>query len=138
MHNEDQPRDNQPRIERIPFHADPARVETGYDGTPADRRVAQRVSIERNVKVFHPRSNRFIPARTLNVSDSGFLLEIDGPRPMLVGEELQIVIAWDRPTLVRREDLARVRIVRLDPASRVAVTKIDAAAQPALLEPAAA
>jgi len=95
------------------------RITGGSDDGGGDRRIEPRAELKRTVKVFQPRARRFLVGRTVNVSDHGMLLELDSPTPMSVGEALDVVIAWDRPAVVRRDQMAPATIVRTERDGRV-------------------
>lgn len=82
-----------------------------------ERRAFPRHRITRPCKVFHPGTQRFLPARTSDVSAYGALLRIDSPRTLQAGEALDIAVAWDGEPLLPEGALMRATVVRLGPAT---------------------
>ncbi|MEM9064891.1 MAG: hypothetical protein AAGB51_05315 [Planctomycetota bacterium] len=99
---------------------------------PTDRRGAPRHDLERAVKVFQPRTGRYLAGRTINASDTGFLLELAAPdpeadAPFIEDEGLRVLVSWDNNVLLHAADSTEARVVRIDGPGRVAVTQVDAA-----------
>lgn len=80
-----------------------------------ERRTFPRLRITRSCKVFHLGTQRFLAARTADVSAYGALLRIDSPRTLQPGEELDIAVAWDGEPLLPEEALKRATIIRTGP-----------------------
>ncbi|MCC6675648.1 MAG: PilZ domain-containing protein [Phycisphaerales bacterium] len=80
-----------------------------------ERRSFPRLRITRSCKVFHPGTQKFLPARTTDVSAYGALLRIDSPRALQPGEELDIAVAWDGEPILPQECLMRATVVRTGP-----------------------
>jgi len=81
-----------------------------------ERRRSSRRTIVKPCKVFHRRLARFIGGETSNASGSGLLLRVDHSRPVMVGDEVQVAVAWDRRAPVLRSQALRSgRIVRVTP-----------------------
>lgn len=82
-----------------------------------ERRAFPRHRITRPCKVFQPATQKFIPARTADVSAYGALLRIDSPRTLQPGEALDIAVAWDGEPLLSRQSLMRATVIRLGPST---------------------
>ena len=80
-----------------------------------ERRAFPRLRLARTCKVFHPGTQKFLPARTTDVSAYGALLRVDSPRPFQPGEDLEVAVAWDGEPLISGESLMRATIVRTGP-----------------------
>lgn len=80
-----------------------------------ERRAFPRFQVARPCKVFHRNSQRYLAARTTDVSAYGALLRVDAPRPLQAGEELDVAVAWEEQPLLARESLMRATVVRLGP-----------------------
>jgi len=91
--------------------------------TPRNRRRHTRYSIEKACKVYHPASRRYSGGQTVNVSDGGAMVLVDGWRPLSAGEELDVVIAWTAKPVLPADSMLRGRVVRstLDDAGRQVV-----------------
>ncbi len=81
-----------------------------------DRRRHPRREVERPGKVYHLPSRRFVPARTVNVSDGGALLLVSSGRSMGEGEGLDVAILWGPGGLIPDRTMLRGRVVRSVPA----------------------
>lgn len=78
-----------------------------------ERRSTMRIRIDRPCKLHDPRSGKYIPARTRDLSEGGVMVEIDQPLAIQAGDELYIGIAQKRrQMLLRSEEMLRLRIVR--------------------------
>jgi hypothetical protein len=53
------------------------------------------VATQRDCKLLHEPSGRFLSARTRDVSPTGALLDVITPRDLLTGERVRVAIAWD-------------------------------------------
>lgn len=82
-----------------------------------ERRAFPRFQVTRPCKVFHRNSQRYLAARTTDVSAYGALLRVDSPRLMQAGEELDVAVAWEDQTMLPRESLVRATVVRLGPST---------------------
>lgn len=95
----------------------------GEDRRPAqrpvqigERRRAPRSMVVKHCKVFHRRLARFVGGETSNVSNTGLLLRIDRARPVMVGDEVQVAVAWDqRIQMLPSHSLRSGRVVRVTP-----------------------
>ena len=79
----------------------------------AERRAHPRVELRRPCKIYDPRSRKYVPAVTRNVSKSGAM--IDTPRLMDVPEDttLQVAIARDPgQSLLLTEQMVDAVVVR--------------------------
>lgn len=78
-----------------------------------ERRAFPRLRISRACKVFRPNTQRYLAARTSDVSAYGALLHVDTPRLLQPGEELQIAVAWHDQPVLAGESLVLAHVVRL-------------------------
>ena len=89
-----------------------------------DRREGPRVNIQRGAKVC-VQGGRFLPARTVNVSARGVLLEVEGARELEAGQGAQVGIEWHNAALLRAGGMIPGCIVRArrdqDGTQRVAI-----------------
>ena len=76
-----------------------------------ERRVAARQPIHRTVKLTDTQGLRYWGGNTVDVSDSGQLLAVDGP-PLLVGTSVRVAVAWGGQGFLRESDLVPARVVR--------------------------
>ncbi len=82
-------------------------------GNTDERRTDQRLAMERPVKVYDPRGRRYLPARTLNVSPGGLLVEMRGGSHLPAGAAVEVAIDWAGSTgLLSQGDLLPATIVR--------------------------
>ena len=86
--------------------------------TQLERRRFPRRPIDRACKVFRAATKSYAAARTCDVSDGGALLAVDGE--FVVGERVDLVIAWDWETVLPATALMPARVVRVE-AGMVAV-----------------
>jgi hypothetical protein len=81
-----------------------------------ERRRAPRTVVVKQCKIFHRRLARFVGAETTNVSSTGLLIRIDRARPVMVGDEIQVAVAWDRRVqMLPSHSLRAGRVVRVLP-----------------------
>lgn len=80
-----------------------------------ERRAFPRHRITRACKVFHPGTQKFLPARTTDVSAYGALLRVDSPRTLQPGEPLDIAVAWDGESILPHDRLMRAIVIRQGP-----------------------
>jgi hypothetical protein len=78
-----------------------------------ERRRQERVALTRPVKVYHAESGRYFSGYTRDVSGGGVLLMIEAPRAIEPGENLEVHIAWDDRSLLRRSEAAWGKVVRV-------------------------
>lgn len=87
-------------------------ADTQNRGNPGrERRVAARQPIQRTAKLTDGQGLRYWAGHTVDVSDSGLLLAIDGP-PLPVGASVRVAIAWGGQGFLRESDLVPARVVR--------------------------
>ena len=86
--------------------------------TGKDRRAHHRQAIERPCKVFRRDTQRYVAARTCDVSAGGAMLEVQSSRPVVAGERIDVGVAWSRSPILLEDALIEARVVR--------VTRIDA------------
>ncbi len=79
----------------------------------ADRRQHARLNISRPAKVYLPRANQFVPGSTRDVSVGGLLLEVRSPRPLNIGDTLDVGVAWTREAVLSTARMLHGRVVRV-------------------------
>src|SRR5436190_1600664 len=65
-----------------------------------EKRGAARVALERPAKVFHLGSQRYLGARTRDISGAGVLLCVEGARRLRVGDRVEVMVQWGRRALL--------------------------------------
>ncbi|MBL8764268.1 MAG: PilZ domain-containing protein [Phycisphaerae bacterium] len=107
-----------------------------------ERRAHERHNMLCPGKVFHIRSHRFLPARTINLSTYGALLEVQSDRPLIAGETLDVGVAVTDTPILRAEALINSKVIRSslsgDGNQRVAVQFSRAMSLPVVAPAAAA
>jgi hypothetical protein len=68
--------------------------------------------LARPAKVYHHGSRQYLPARTVDYSPTGALVEILHDRPISPGEQVDVLIAWTSRTLLTAADHVPARVVR--------------------------
>lgn len=81
--------------------------------TTTERRLHARQNVTRPCTLFRRRTQRFVAARTRDVSAGGALLEIEAARPLVEGETLDVGIAWTSSPLLSESCLVEAKIVRV-------------------------
>ncbi|MBC7834529.1 MAG: PilZ domain-containing protein [Phycisphaerales bacterium] len=97
-----------------------------HPGPPGrDRRLHARQPVDRPGTVFRRSTLRYAAALTCDISTGGVLLELQTPRPVRLGEEVEVGIAWTRSPVISRAALVEGKVVRVtdlgDNRQRVAV-----------------
>lgn len=82
-----------------------------------ERRTAPRLPLDRACKLLRPDAGRYESARTINVSESGVLIEVRGARRIRHGERLALVIERDGRAVVSAGDFRPARVVRVETAN---------------------
>ena len=107
---------------------------------PLERRTARRYLAVHPAKVYDHRAQKYYPAQTSNLSQTGALLKVNRSMPLAVGDELAVGIAAGAgQTILSGDDLARARVVRvipLDHLSQAVAVTFGQSAAPAQPEPA--
>jgi hypothetical protein len=80
-----------------------------------DRRRFPRLSIETPCKVYDRLTRRFAPARTVNVSAGGALLEVRPARPLEAGAAIDIAVSWSERPIIPASTMIGGRVVRGEP-----------------------
>lgn len=78
-----------------------------------DRRKHARHLAARLCKVYQPATGRYSPARTIDLSAGGALLEINMPRPLEPGDEIDVALAWVCAGVLEGGSMIRARVVRV-------------------------
>lgn len=79
-----------------------------------DRRRSPRHEVLRPCKLYRHATCRYAAACTKNISGGGVLLDVESPRPIAVGERLDIGIAWTRSAVLSGEALVPGVVVRVE------------------------
>ena len=78
-----------------------------------ERRSASRTNLQLPCKVWHPRTLRFLPGVTRDLSRDGAMLELRGGAPFRNGERVRVGLpAAAGPIVVRSSDLIEGTVVR--------------------------
>jgi hypothetical protein len=81
----------------------------------AERRTSPRRPFDRSCKLYDTQTGKYLPARTLNSSDGGLLVEVSRQYPLHEGKRMGVGVEADRqPGLLRRADMLEVVVVRCD------------------------
>ncbi|MDX2132014.1 MAG: PilZ domain-containing protein [Planctomycetota bacterium] len=78
-----------------------------------ERRRSPRQALTRPCKVYHVGSARYMPGTTRDVASGGALLAIDSPRPIEVGDVIDVHIGWDDRTLLSSASKVPARVMRV-------------------------
>ena len=79
----------------------------------SDRRRFPRIAIRQFGKLYDPRSRKYFPCATINVSEGGALIEFSRLVPLEPGCRVRLgLCAGDRPAILRSHDLHEVEVVR--------------------------
>jgi c-di-GMP-binding flagellar brake protein YcgR len=81
-----------------------------------ERRAHPRVSLTRPCKVYEPRSRKFLPGTTCNISAGGLLMRIERSLPVEPGDRLYVAIPHKRrDVFLRADEMLECRVVRALP-----------------------
>lgn len=81
----------------------------------ADRRQHVRTSTEIACKLLQNAECRYRPALTTDVSEGGALIQLLTPKPMKIGETMQLSVNWNGRPLMSRDELVKATVVRAGP-----------------------
>lgn len=83
-----------------------------------ERRSSERILLSRPCKVFEPRSGKYTPATTCNVSRTGMMLRLHRPLELEAGDRLYIgVPPRSNPAWVRSSEMQEALVARALPVS---------------------
>lgn len=77
-----------------------------------ERRAAPRMAVERPCRLRRAAAGRMDVARTVNVSESGCLVEVRTPRLLVEGEQVSVGVSWEGGAVVPSGSLVPARVVR--------------------------
>lgn len=81
-----------------------------------ERRQDVRVDVARLGKVYDPRSRKFLPCATCNLSRGGAMLEVVGRLPLQAGDRLMLGLPQSaRQAVVPANEMVEVEVVRALP-----------------------
>ncbi len=83
-------------------------------GPEVERRRHTRWTLERPCKVRRASSITFEPARTVNVAPGGARIVVMGEKSYVIGDRVEMAVAWDSEPVVSRENLLIGRVVRVN------------------------
>jgi len=83
------------------------------DGLTNEKRWHARTPCDRACKLFHEPSRAFVAARTRDTSSGGALVSIMTPRPMRVGERVQLGVGEADRAVLSSNELRDARVVRV-------------------------
>ena len=78
----------------------------------AERRRSPRNPVERLCKVFHGPTRRYLTAVTRDVSAGGALVTVESPRPLQVGDTIEVLIAWHHRAILSSSDQIEATVTR--------------------------
>ena len=79
----------------------------------AEKRRHERSNVVRGAKVYDPRGDRYLPARTRDASKGGLFLVVHGGHSLPIGAPVKIAVNWaDRGELVGQQDMVEARVTR--------------------------
>lgn len=114
--NGETPGTREPRdVRRWPAEAEPAASGRSIEirMSAPDRRDFARTPIERPCKIFHHASRQYIAGRTCDLSSGGLLVRLDTARTFSEGDEVDVIVSWGAPAVVRRGSMVPARIARV-------------------------
>lgn len=79
-----------------------------------DRRREPRRRVQIEGKLFDPKSNRYFPCRTVDLSQNGALVEITSTKGLRVGQPVSVFAQPAPGALARKAEFSEGEIVRLD------------------------
>lgn len=81
-----------------------------------ERRQDVRVDVTRLGKVYDPRSRKFLPCATCNLSRGGAMLEVVGRLPLQAGDRLMLGLPQSaRQAIVPTNEMVEVEVIRALP-----------------------
>ncbi len=81
-----------------------------------ERRQSPRIDLTRLGKLYDPRSRKFLPCSTCNLSRGGAMLEVVGRLPLCAGDRLMLGLpTTSRQALVTANEMVEVEVVRALP-----------------------
>jgi c-di-GMP-binding flagellar brake protein YcgR len=83
--------------------------------TTTNRRAHPRTHAEIACKLLQNAECRYRAALTADVSAGGALLTLRTPKPLKVGESLELSLNWDGRPLMSRTELVKATVVRAGP-----------------------
>jgi hypothetical protein len=78
-----------------------------------ERRQHARQVVSRPCTVFRRRTQRFVGARTVDISPGGALVEVTSPRPLVEGETIDVGVAWTSSPVISGQSLVEAKVVRI-------------------------
>lgn len=78
-----------------------------------ERRQHARQVVTRPCTLFRRRTQRFVAARTVDISHGGALVEVESPRPLVEGETIDVGVAWTSSPLITQDSLVEAKVVRV-------------------------
>lgn len=81
--------------------------------TTKERRLYARQNVIRPCTVFRRRTQRFVAARTRDISAGGALVEVDSARPLVEGETIDVGVAWTASPVIAESSLVEAKVVRV-------------------------
>lgn len=101
-----------PPLSCTPFLPDAEQNEAPVSYHIHDRRKHRRFNVERPGKVLRRSTQKYVAARSADLSFTGARLEVDSERPFEVGEIVDIGLALTRKAVMPTTDLIRGIVVR--------------------------
>ncbi len=78
-----------------------------------EKRKNFRQALDKPVKVFCPDTGKYLSGKTINLSTSGALIELNTPSLLVPGQQLQLGISWSSSqTILSGNSLTEATVVR--------------------------
>ncbi|MFO0859809.1 MAG: PilZ domain-containing protein [Phycisphaerales bacterium] len=78
----------------------------------ADRRKHTRMYVRKPCKVYHPESQRYLPASTHDFSVGGAMIWLEPGRSLRPGDDVDVIVGWNAGAVVRQDASIRARVLR--------------------------
>lgn len=96
--------------------------------TARERRLHARQTVARPCTLFRRRTQRFVAARTRDISHGGALIEIESARPLVEGETIELGVAWTSSPIIAETTLIEAKVVRVideEPGRQTVAVRFD-------------
>jgi hypothetical protein len=82
---------------------------------PHDRRRQPRISLQAAAKVYDYKARRYLPARTVDVSSGGAMIELLRPSHVATGDRIDVAVDWTGGSpVIRHGQMTAARVVRVE------------------------
>lgn len=107
-----------PKSSSMPNHSDNPTMLTLLDGRPSptstnpiERRRGLRIKQERPLKIYEPRSSRYYPGQTADISLSGLRVTLPNFTPLIPGSTLCLHIAHATSALASKHQMIQAKVI---------------------------